>query len=376
MAEVGRRRVEPALSGDRRGRRALRRRAGDGARAPRADDHALHDRRRPGARGAARSRQAAPLPPRPAPRGRPARPVAAALARRAAGRRRPRQPLRRGHLARPRRPRPPHRHPVFVSDHGSNAVALGRRLGLHGLFDGFLEVSKFATADRPPARTRVIYGGVDTARHTPGPKDTTDPYALFVGRLLPHKGVDVLIDALPEGRRLVIAGRPDLERHADYFALLRAKAAVGDRRVDFRLDVSDAELVALYQGATVAALPSLEVDVYGHRHQVPELLGLTLIEAMACGTPGLATDIASLPEVVTDGVTGSLVAPNDVEALRGALERWLGDPTQAAAAGARARADVLQRFTWDHVAQRCLSAYAELARGQRKNRRRLSLQHP
>src|SRR4051812_1845209 len=111
MAEVGRRRAEPALSGDRRRRRALRRRAGDGARAPRADHHALHDRRRPGAPSAVRPRPAAPLPPRPAPRGRPARPLATAHPRRPPGRRRPRQPLRRGHLARPRRPRPPHPHP-------------------------------------------------------------------------------------------------------------------------------------------------------------------------------------------------------------------------------------------------------------------------
>jgi glycosyltransferase involved in cell wall biosynthesis len=264
--------------------------------------------------------------------------------------------------------------PVFVSDHGSNAVALGRRLGLHGLFSGFLEVSRFATADRPPDRTRVIYGGVDTARHTPGRKDTADPFALFVGRLLPHKGVDALIDALPDGRRLVIAGRPDLAGHAAYFELLQRKAA--GKRVEFRLDVDDAELVRLYRSATVAVLPSVAVDVYGHRHQVPELLGLTLIEAMACGTPGIATDIASLPEVITDGETGSLVAPGDPGALRAALRRWLDDPAAAAEAGRRARADALARFTWDQVAQRCLTAYAELAGCQRKNARRLTLQHP
>ena len=250
------------------------------------------------------------------------------------------------------------RQPVFVTDLGANGVALGRRLGLHHLFNGFLEISRFATAGRPPARTRVVWGGVDVDRYRPGPKDP-EPFALFVGRLLPHKGVDVLIDALPAGRRLVVAGRPDLARHGDYLRLLHERAAGKDVR--FVVDASDAELARLYASATVAVLPSLWVDVYGRRHRVPELLGLTLLEALASGTPVIATDVASLPEIVRAGDTGRVVVPGDVRALAEALEAFLGDPPAEARAGARGRAHVLARFTWDAVAERCLDAYRELA---------------
>lgn len=254
------------------------------------------------------------------------------------------------------------RRPVFVTDLGSNAVRLGGRLGLHSLFSGFLEISQFATRHCPPGRTRVIWGGVDVDRHRPGAKDPF-PFALFVGRLLPHKGIDGLIDALPDGRRLVIAGRPDLERHAGYYQLLRERAQGKDVR--FAIDVSDAELASLYAAATVAVLPSVWVDVYGRRHDVPELLGLTLLEALASGTPVIGTDVASLPEIVRHGDTGRIVAAGDAPALRDALEFFLADPAGAAAAGERGRADVLARFTWDRVADRCLDAYTELGFGRR-----------
>lgn len=245
---------------------------------------------------------------------------------------------------------------VFVTDLGSNGVPLGARLGLHALFSGFLEISHFATRDRPADRTRVVWGGVDADRYRPGPKDA-EPFALFVGRLLPHKGVDVLIEALPAGRRLVIAGRSH-ESHREYLALLRQMAEGKDVR--FILDPDDAELARLYAAATVTVLPSVWVDVFGTRHRVPELLGLTLLESLASGTPVIASNVAALPEVVHDGDTGRVVPPGDTVALGHALEERLSDPAGSAVAGHRGRQDVLDRFTWDRVADRCLEAYAEL----------------
>lgn len=247
---------------------------------------------------------------------------------------------------------------VFVTDLGANGVALGGRLGMHRLFDGFLEISRFATGGRPPGRTRVVWGGVDVDRHRPGPKDP-EPFALFVGRLMPHKGIDVLIDALPAGRRLVVVGRPHLELYPDYPRVLQEKAHGKDVR--FVVDADDMELARLYASATVTVLPSLWVDFYGRRHAVPELLGLTLIESLASGTPVIATDVASLPEIVRED-TGRVVAPGDVPAMSAALEDFLTDPAAAAAAGVRGRADVLARFTWGRVADRCLDAYRELGR--------------
>jgi glycosyltransferase involved in cell wall biosynthesis len=90
---------------------------------------------------------------------------------------------------------------------------------------------------------------------------------------------------------------------------------------------------------------------------VPELLGQTLLEGMACGAPTVCTDVASLPEVVDHGVTGFVVPANNPAAL-GERLRWLADhPAEAARLGAAGRRRVLERFTWPAVVQRCLAAY-------------------
>ena len=246
---------------------------------------------------------------------------------------------------------------VFVTDLGSSGLAAGRRIGLDRLYHGFLELSQFAAAQTPPDRTRVIYGGVDTDRFRPAAK-ATPAYAVYVGRILPHKGVDWLIRSLPEGVPLVIAGRPDPERHASYLPMLRSLAEGKD--VSFELNPPDARVAKLYAGAAVAVVPSVSVDLYGTRKRVPELLGLVALEALASGTAVVGSRVASLPEVITPGTTGLLVDERDEDGLRAAIERLVADPAEAAAMGAAGRAEVLDRFTWDRVAERCLAAYREL----------------
>jgi alpha-maltose-1-phosphate synthase len=116
-------------------------------------------------------------------------------------------------------------------------------------------------------------------------------------------------------------------------------------------------LVAEYQNAMACVLPSVYWDVYGARTLVPELLGQTLLEAMACGTPAICTNVASMPEVVVDGSTGFVVRPNDPSALRAALERLRGDPALVEALSAGARQSTLTEFSWASVVERCLSSY-------------------
>jgi starch synthase len=78
---------------------------------------------------------------------------------------------------------------------------------------------------------------------------------------------------------------------------------------------------------------------------------------MACGAPGIGTSVASLPEVIDDGVTGSIVAPNDAPALAAALIAMMEDPHRARRMGDAARAAVIERFSWSAVVARCLSLY-------------------
>jgi len=248
---------------------------------------------------------------------------------------------------------------AFVTDlGGGHRWALSKALPLMAGADALLLISGYsrrlwleAPASARPSRLEVIGGGVDTNRFSPGTAVRSDE-TLFVGRLLPHKGVNYLIDAMADGAPLRIVGRP---YDPGFFATLRSMAA--GRRVAFEHDADDDALVERYRRALVTVLPSVYTPVDGRTTRQPELLGLVVLESMACGTPVIVTDVASLPELVEDGVNGFIVPPNDAAAI-GEKIRFLRDhPTAADEMGRRARTAVLDRFTWRAVAARCLDAY-------------------
>lgn len=198
----------------------------------------------------------------------------------------------------------------------------------------------------------ILYGGVNLSEFTAS-TGTAGDYALFVGRLLPHKGVLPLIEALGPQTPLRIVGRP---YHDTYFRQLQAAAAGKD--VTFITDADDAELRRQYAGAGVVLQPSLpSADPGGDKS---ELLGLVTLEAMACGKPVIVTRTASLPELVRDGETGFIVPPNDREALRRLVERLLADQSLARRMGQAGRRHVEEHFTWERVARRGLHFYQEL----------------
>jgi glycosyltransferase involved in cell wall biosynthesis len=253
--------------------------------------------------------------------------------------------------------------------HGQRLVSTDHGLGgggwlglLPALFDRFLTVSRFSASvlGLSAGRTRVIYGGADPRRFRPDP-DLRREGVLFLGRLTPHKGIDRLIRALPEGARLTVAGTEGHDRRPperDYPLLLRRLAR--GRDVVFSGAVPEADLPGLHRRAAVFVLPTVKQDCYGRRFAISELLGLSALEAMASGTPVIAHRLDALPEVVRDGETGFLVTPGDVDELRERIAQLLGDPALAARMGARGREVMLQQFTWAACARRCLDAYEEL----------------
>jgi glycosyltransferase involved in cell wall biosynthesis len=247
-----------------------------------------------------------------------------------------------------------------VTDHGLGG---GDWAGLlPRLFDRFLTVSAYSARQlaAPASRTTVVYGGADPVRFSPDP-EATRRGVLFVGRLTPHKGVDRLIEALPEeaGLRVVgSAGHDPDPPEREYPELLRRLAA--RRIVEFLGVVPDSDLPSLYRSAQVLALPSVDRTCYGREVVVSELLGLAAIEAMASATPVVASRLGGLPEVVEHGVTGFLVEPGNVAELQGRLAQVLGDRRLAEQLGRNARARFLEKFTWEACAERCLAAYTEL----------------
>lgn len=248
---------------------------------------------------------------------------------------------------------------VFVTDlGGGHAGALSLRLPILPRATGMLLLSEYsrglwnaAPAARRPRRTAVVYGGVS---ETFVPAAPPDPHRiLFVGRLVRHKGVEHAIAAVDSGLTLLIAGQP---YDAPYARMLREAAA--GKRVEFRDDVRDEQLAALYSGALATVVPSVYETWGGNHTNVPELLGLVALESMACGTPPIVSRVGSLPELVEDGVTGFVVEPNDPGAIRAAIAALTADPARRLEMGRQARAAVLARFTWPATARRCLEAYA------------------
>lgn len=245
---------------------------------------------------------------------------------------------------------------VFVTDLGGGGWDISGYLSTDAWYHGHLHLSEysrkvFGHAGNP--RAHVILGGVDTTKFSPDPRVARSAdEVVFVGRILPHKGIDDLIQALPAGMHLSVIGPVGEPR---YQADLERLAA--GKPVTFRHDADDWGVLAAYRRALCVVLPSVYRTRYQTETRVPELLGQTLLEGMACGAPALATNVASLPEVVDDGVTGFLVPPNDPAALGAKLEWLRAHPDRAAAMGAAGRHRVEQRFTWPAVVRRCLAIY-------------------
>ena len=137
------------------------------------------------------------------------------------------------------------------------------------------------------------------------------------------------------------------------------------RRVEFLGAVHDSDLPLLYREASILVVPSVHRTCYGRDVEVSELLGLVAIEALASGTPVVASRIGGLPEVVEDGVTGLLVEPGNVAELRARLDELLRDPPLRERFGLAGRERILETFTWAACAERCLSVYSDLAAGAR-----------
>lgn len=193
----------------------------------------------------------------------------------------------------------------------------------------------------------VLFNGVETTeiRATP-PRLTDRPAIFFLGRHEERKGLGVLLEALKRSDLDVscwIAGQgPDTNQ-------LRAEYA-GDDRLEWLGRISDHDKAARLRGASVFCAPSLHGESFG----------VVLIEAMAAGTPVVASALDGYRNVATDGVDAILVPPGDIDALGAALARVLGDPVQAAALvehGTR-RAD---DFAMSKLADAYVAIYRRLA---------------
>lgn len=244
---------------------------------------------------------------------------------------------------------------IFATCHGGGGRNYAHWLGTGDHVTGFLFVSQHSAGRYPQFahKARIIYGGFNPKLFYP--RDVPrQKKALFVGRLIPFKGINYLVEGVDPEVELHLIGRP---YHPEYLEHLKGLAS--GKNVLFQTGLTQEELAVEYSGAMVNVLPSVYRDMYGTDYRMSEILGLVLLEAMACGAPALVTRVGGMPEIVPEGV-GFVVPPNDPAAL-GERIRYLWDnPDVALRMGEAAREHAHSGFTWDHVAQRCLTAYREM----------------
>jgi colanic acid/amylovoran biosynthesis glycosyltransferase len=181
----------------------------------------------------------------------------------------------------------------------------------------------------PPEKLIVNHCGVDIPAAVPPRAD--GGYILFAGRFVEKKGAALIIDAV---RRLQAAGtslKLVMIGDGPLASALKQQAA-GLANVEFPGWVSPAELLRWMQGAAALCVPSLTA-AGGDSEGLPTVV----LEAMALGTPVIATRHAGIPEAITDGQDGFLVAPGDADALAVALKKAHDDPTALRAMGPAAR---------------------------------------
>jgi glycogen synthase len=231
-----------------------------------------------------------------------------------------------------------------------------------------------------PERVHVIYNGIDTQLYRP--VEATDalerfgvdpkrPIVLFVGRITRQKGIIYLARAIPDIDRsaqvVLCAGAPDTPEIAAEMEQAVADAQRERGNVIWIQEMLPRdEIIQFYSHATVFCCPSIY-----------EPFGIINLEAMACGTPVVASKVGGIPEVVVDGVTGLLVPleqqtespfepldPRRFSAdLAAAINRLLGDPDLRQRMAQAGRERVEREFSWPSIARQTADLYGSLTRG-------------
>ena len=225
-----------------------------------------------------------------------------------------------------------------------------------------------------PARVHVVRNGIDTGVWYPADTDPDEsvldelgvdpsrPMVAFVGRITRQKGVPHLIAAAhrfdPEIQLVLCAGAPDTPEIAEEVRTAVAELAAERGGVFWVRDFLPVhEIREILSAATAFVCPS-----------VYEPLGIVNLEAMACSTAVVASDVGGIPEVVIDGVTGRLVHYDDADprsfeaGLAEAVNALVADPALAAAYGAAGRQRCIDEFSWTRIAEQTLEIYRAVTR--------------
>lgn len=242
--------------------------------------------------------------------------------------------------------------PVFVSDLGGGGWTPAYHIDQSQWISAHLPISRYASRRLAGVNQRrhVIFGGVDLARYPLRNPLGHDGSVVFLGRILRHKGVHHLVNAMPKEMVLRVIGPVE---DPDYLREL-TRLAEG-KRVDF-LHGLDHLAIGGYLRTAMALVHPTPTDSSGDAG-ASELLCLAVLEAMASGCPVVVSNAASLPELVEREISGIIVEPNSPAAIACAITRLRADAVLWARLALAGRQRVAAEFTWARTVERCFSAY-------------------
>jgi starch synthase len=255
---------------------------------------------------------------------------------------------------------------AYQNADGVIAVSLLMKMEVHALYQV------------PFEKIRVIPNGIDVNQYQPKPDPSRltsyrvnpdKPFLIFVGRITRQKGIIHLVNAIkyisPGIQIVLCAGAPDTEEIGREMQekVKEAQTQTSNEIIWIRQWVPKSDLITLYSHASIFICPS-----------VYEPFGIVNLEAMACGTPVVASAIGGIPEIVIPGETGLLIPlepdntlpwePKDPEKfskdLANAINNLLSSPEKIKSMGTKSRERVEKHFSWRSVAQKTLEFYKEL----------------
>jgi glycosyltransferase involved in cell wall biosynthesis len=267
--------------------------------------------------------------------------------------------------------------PLFISLHGSDVYVAEKAAPIAATARGLFRAAQGTTAcsgdlyqralrlGAPHSRIEVVPYGVDTTAFRPDPGASVRVRAelglppdaklvVSVSRMVYKKGLTYLIDAFPAvlshhpDATLVLGGYGDLREELEQRAIERGIAA----NVRFPGRLSREQSAAFLGAADIHVVPSVH-DQAGNVDGLPNVL----LEGMSSGRAIVASDLAGIPDVITDGVHGLLTPERNSAALAKAIIHLFDDPALARQLGEAARRRVLNELTWDAAAERFETMY-------------------
>ncbi|NOX62528.1 MAG: glycosyltransferase family 4 protein [Chloroflexi bacterium] len=272
--------------------------------------------------------------------------------------------------------------PLVVSIPGSDALVAGQNPLFRRMVRFAFDQADLITANSralkkvaverlgaDPAKFDLVIYGVDPNRFTPNPAGADELRArlgipkdaflfLAVGRMVYKKGFDVLLQALAEIRReteerarihTIMVGEGDLWKQWQEMA-----RQLGIENIHWVGNIATREMGVYYNAADALVMPNVNRPATG--------LGVTVLDAMACGKPIIGSDTAGNPLVVEPGVNGFIVPEGDASALASAMLELARHPQRAREMGRASRRLIETRFGWPHIVRHYRARFRELVR--------------